>query len=235
MPSYADLYKRVVPFVDDRNVPIPLPKNKTVCQDYLKLLNYHARKNVPLSCERPIPPGWTNFSQPEWKELDLKENEELLKKIDRFYRNYRYFVSSYEKDFDEEKWLARIQYFLDSQSAYLYQTEIDLNGDGRLETVVKYVIEPFCEPRRGDPDLYSDGPVLFFVIDETNSWGIRHLRGLVGNVDILFYQGEVFLSSIDVYGNIYLNEVSEFTRDPEDIFYKTAFYRVCKFSFSKSK
>lgn len=238
IPSYADQYKRVVPFVDYRNMPLPLPKNKTVCQDYLKLLNYHARKNVPLSCERPIPAGWTDFTQPDWKELDLTENEDLLKRVDRFFFWDGGGVFLSPRVTNEEEWQKRIRVGIERQWIRLSQAKIDVDGDGLPETVIRYDFHPPCQPERGGRGTGHQG-VNYLVVDKSAPDGFKkiYVSGGGGSIDELFlYKGEVFFISVFFDGSITLFERDALTVGiDKNTTFLPIFMRVCQFSFHKSK
>lgn len=60
-------------------------KGAEVCEAYRKNLNSFGDLNVyTMACERERNPKFTKFKKPDWEEIDLWENRELLKKVERF-------------------------------------------------------------------------------------------------------------------------------------------------------
>jgi len=60
-----------------------------VCEAYKKNLNsFDLHNEYVMACERKLSPQFTDFKKPEWRKMDLRENIELLKKIELFLGNY---------------------------------------------------------------------------------------------------------------------------------------------------
>ena len=58
------------------------PTDPEVCQIYLRNLQYYARLNIPMSCERPIAPQYKRKIQAvEWENLNPNEHPELFAAI----------------------------------------------------------------------------------------------------------------------------------------------------------
>jgi len=63
-------------------VPFEQPADSAVCGLYLENLRYFARRNVPLSCERPIAPHLKDRIQKvEWEDLNQADYPELFRAI----------------------------------------------------------------------------------------------------------------------------------------------------------
>lgn len=63
-------------------VPFEQPANSAVCGLYLENLRYFSRRNMALSCERPIaPPFQDRIRQIEWQDLKPEDYSELFRSI----------------------------------------------------------------------------------------------------------------------------------------------------------
>lgn len=111
-------------------------KGVPVCEAHYQNLKYldFAEHMV---CDRDrYYPEENGITRPKWEELDLKENKELVKKIEKF----SYFGDQFEKikmydDKDEyESYLDEIIRIGDT----MFFTIVDINNDGKLEKVILY-------------------------------------------------------------------------------------------------
>jgi hypothetical protein len=58
------------------------PEDPTVCKTYLANLSYYARRNTPMSCERPIAPHLKKvIEEVQWENLDPYVHEGLFRSI----------------------------------------------------------------------------------------------------------------------------------------------------------
>ena len=71
----------------DKATPAPryriiLGKGTSVCDAYLKHLNSFSREEPAMLCERKVNPSFSNFTKPEWEEIDLWQHLDWVYEID---------------------------------------------------------------------------------------------------------------------------------------------------------
>ncbi|MDI6728499.1 MAG: hypothetical protein QMD44_06180 [Thermodesulfovibrionales bacterium] len=114
-------------------------KGVEVCEEYGKNLNsFYLPHLYVMACERKINPEFTEFKWPEWEEIDLWENRELLKKVEHFLG----LQGSYaDPDKNIQEWEKILKDRI--KKSYMYATiimisQIDIDNDGKAENVIKY-------------------------------------------------------------------------------------------------
>lgn len=104
-----------------------------VCEAYGKNLNsFKLHNQYVMACERKISPKYADFKKPEWEELELRENVELLKKIELFLGNY--VVTSV----NVQGWKDYIKSLIRGKRISIELSKIDINNDGKKANVIKY-------------------------------------------------------------------------------------------------
>lgn len=147
----TNTYRQVDDSCEPINKEVDGGKHCGVCQAYLKLLN---SRSEPVTCE--IPSGG-DFKEPHWETLDPWADPRLLYEIDTYVRQNQSVILPgsnkrlFYKDIGFDDWLmayrAETQ---DKRPGYqvepvLLRTRLDLNGDGKKETVLVYRAKPnFC-------------------------------------------------------------------------------------------
>ena len=239
--TVADQYRQVAVPRDGRGIAFAPPEDPSVCVLWGKNLNYFAKRNAPLSCERPIAPKFSELSRPNWRKLDPRQHIDLLRKLDRalFYD----LPAGMGRPFVEEQWRQRLGERLDEGSIGLSVVDLDLNADGSPEKVVKYK-ELKCAPNRGEPRP-GIRVVHYFVFDEGMTQS-QQVTILGFGADLLLYKGHVYAEWIDDDGDAWLDEFfggpppgspsecyRRFMPDrcPEDQRPDFAFVRVCQYKF----
>jgi hypothetical protein len=201
--AYGDEYRRVPRPVDGRGIRLAPPRDPSVCVLWGKNLNYFAKQDKPLSCDRPVDPQFKGLSRPEWTKLDPREHIALVRKLDRllFYDN----PLRPRRAFVEEEWRKRLEGRFREGSVELWTSRLDLNGDGHPEIVLRYGSLP-CEPRRGKPAM-SPGGKFFFVTDEA----MEHVQEVTVSghgAELLIYERRIYAEWIGQSGDAWLNEFS---------------------------
>lgn len=108
-------------------------KGCEVCEAYGKNLNSFNPGNLyNMACERKINPKFTDLKKPEWEEMDLQNNVELIKKVELFLGNY--VVTSDNL----EGWEEYIKSRIEDEYVSIKLSHIDINNDGEKENVIKY-------------------------------------------------------------------------------------------------
>ncbi len=54
-----------------------------VCEHFVKMLNAYGAEAHPTACEVSLHPAFPEFSEPEWEDLDIQKNINLVYRIDR--------------------------------------------------------------------------------------------------------------------------------------------------------
>jgi len=104
-----------------------------VCEAYQKNLNsFDLHNEYVMACERKLSPQFTDFKKPEWRKMDLRENIELLKRIELFLGNY--VVTSN----NIEGWEEYIESRIKEEYISIDLCQIDINNDGKKENLIKY-------------------------------------------------------------------------------------------------
>ncbi len=104
-----------------------------VCEAYKKNLNsFNPHNEYAMACERKVNPQFSDFQKPEWQKMDLRKNIELLKKIELFLGNYG------DPSNNIEGWEEYIESRIKEEYISIDLCQIDINNDGKKESVIKY-------------------------------------------------------------------------------------------------
>jgi hypothetical protein len=104
-------------------------------------------------------PEQDGITSPKWKELDLKENRELVKKIKKFLEGRDQFekIKMYDDKDEYESYLEELLRFGDT----MFFTMVDIDNDGKQDKLILY-----NDGRCMDTHVYSRA---LLVIDEVNN------------------------------------------------------------------
>ena len=148
-------------------------KGVEVCEAYKKNLNsFNLHYEYVMACERKINPKFTDFKKPEWKEIDLWENREFLKKVEHFLGEYYYDPEKNTKD-----WEKLLKDRIKEDTLYrttIYITEMDINNDGKKENVIQYK-NGYC------PGGNYYGAALLVLNDDKGDINIEKTKPLLQN------------------------------------------------------
>lgn len=144
-----------------------------VCEAYRDSLNsFNPDNEYIMACERKINPEHTDFKKPEWKEIDLWENREFLKKVELFLGEYYYDPKKNTKD-----WEKLLKDRIKEDTLYrttMYITEMDINNDGKKENVIQYK-NGYC------PGGNYYGAALLVLNDDKSDIDIEKTKPLLQN------------------------------------------------------
>lgn len=181
-------------------------KGVEVCEAYGKNLNSFG---YAMACEREINPEFKEFSKPEWNEIDVLKNLELVKKLYRFLKG---------KDYPEGHPLrvpdAGIEDNIKSRAEYghlvIKLTQVDIDNNGKKENVIKYY-DGKCEL-----SSYYATPLLVLSNDKEEinmkktSSLIQKPEGVVGLIKMgKFTMRDVFIYKDKVYSDRWINAGDE--------------------------
>lgn len=184
-------------------------KGYSICETYLKHLNALPPNAPPIVCNvRPNPAynavtrdDW-DITQPEWEELDVSSNLELVYHAELQlppYYKYQYKYREPPEPFPSfEEWKADFDARIAAGKIRprLYRTRLALNERGP-ETLIGYEPDP-DECRRGLQIGYvsGDGPHVFVRSDDPAE-PLKVIRGALGSdfqTTILLYRGSPYFA-----------------------------------------
>lgn len=183
-------------------------KGVPVCEAHWK--NLKTMELYTMVCKRDTYyPQENNITRPTWEKLDLRENQELVKKIHKFLSYGNQFTEM--KIMDDERQFEELMDKIYTKSHALYKTAVDIDNDGKAEKVLLYS-DGFCM----ETHVYSR-PLL--VLDENkNQIDIERTIPLLQNVrlanadlktkaiesiyrlyDVFFYKNTTYFDKWDAY------------------------------------
>ena len=109
------------------------------------------------------------------------------------------------REFVEEEWRRRLEERFAEGSVSLKVVDLDLNGDGYPEKVLRYGDLP-CEPKRGKPAT-SPGGSHYFVVDASFTH-LQRVNMQAQGAELVLYKGRVYAEWIGWTGTAMLNEFS---------------------------
>lgn len=220
-----------------------IPVDPSICKLYEQNLRYFARKNIPMSCSRPIAPQFkSKIKDVDWEDLDPGKYPELLYAI--VTKNRNYFIGKSEELIQRD--LASIRREIKLGIYAFRRAKLSLAGrltfgqpNSPIEPywIVQYGVNRFsvtnpeevfrCEPRRGGVHFAST-PDLYVVSADTmqliGTIGVTRFPSSEGQ-HIKLINGKIFVENLFPSGRIELNQVDEAIPMTDT---------VCKFEFTKS-
>jgi hypothetical protein len=176
-------------------------KGVPVCEAHYKNLN-KLKFFEEMVCNRDkYYPEQDGITRPKWKELDLKENKEVVKKIKKFF----YYGDQFEKMrmYDnKDEYESYLEELLRTGDAMFF-TMVNIDNDGRQEKVILY-----NDGRCMDTHAYSRA---LLVLDEVNNQiDVKKTKPLLQNttdpradieskVDSLYQMYDVFFYKDQTY------------------------------------
>lgn len=113
-------------------------KDKEVCKAYGKNLNSFKSLPHAMVCERKIDPKFTDFKKTEWQKLDVWENREIVRKMDRYLWNSRTENQKEAFDKNTEQWLEKLKERIKNNEIAISHTRVDIDNNGKLDNVIRY-------------------------------------------------------------------------------------------------
>jgi len=156
-----------------------------LCRELVKNFNRY-KNDPPMVCERKFHSDYKNFTLPKWSTLDPEKNIELLERL---------LVKEARKE--RNKSFPALVKRIKEGRAHLWKAEIDINFDGKSNTVFMLTTHK-CDPVRD----FNKGiaPVLTFMAEQNypnpNKPAFKSLNGkLYGG--IFYYKGRPYFHSWD--------------------------------------
>ena len=168
-------YRRIVPTPDLRII-----ENRPLCERFVGNLRA-AHAHVAPNCELKIDPKYANyFSLPQWEELDPWQHLDWLWQMDTDANSIYYIANKLERLKEDQKaWEGWFKERIEARDsgpwvpergegvgqrleAQMVRGRFDLDGDGKVDTVLAYRIAPPCDPETTGAAGYHP-----FVFDET--------------------------------------------------------------------
>jgi hypothetical protein len=214
----AENYIQIYEPVDHRGIPLTKPNNKDICIEYRKYLNSFPSEKYPLICDRPVSSKFTQFSKVAWNKMNVKENVELIKRLDvlLWYKG---------NNLNEEKWMRNLKIRLANNKVNLYSGEI-LIGKAKIK-IYRYEYAGECNSEEEKWKKYPGG-VRYFTEDAN---GDISLISPFGGRDMLFkYKESIYFDSHYKINNDGTSELRLF----ESYFLgsKLSFSHVCTYKYT---
>lgn len=240
----ADEYRWVeVPHRDEEQHVIDVDPN--ICKLYEENLQYFARKNIPMSCYRPIAPQLKNrIKEVEWEDLDPNKYPDLFRAI---------VVKNHYLDIDkkgEEEIQKSVKYDLgqvEKKIMVFRRAKLSLTGHIRVSdpgaAPEAYWIVQFgfsnsqdnpdkfyrCTPTRGGIPSQLEYKLHLYIVSEAKKEVAKKLftttHPSTEGQSLRLIDGRLFIENINQWAAIELNEVD--TNMPMAD-------TVCRFIFKKS-
>lgn len=128
-------------------------KEMEMCEAYKKNLNSFSHLPYPMACERKINSEMKDFKKPEWKEMDIWENRELIKNIEKIVNG-----RSGDPDKNLEEWEKNLKWRIETRNLSIGATKVDIDNDGKGDDVIKYY-----DGQCGSTHLYG---IPIFILNE---------------------------------------------------------------------
>ena len=159
-----------------------------VCKAYLQNLNSFPG-HPPMACRRPLNPKFLEFTKPDWEPLDVMKNLGLVETIGRV--RYRSLAPE-----QFEKWKASIKSQVVEFHLSLATADLDVNGDGVPEPVVRYD-EGDCDPGAAFTFMMPSGTTFYVLTPDRTQVDPQKTRwlDLHGRPELVLYKGQVFIST----------------------------------------
>jgi hypothetical protein len=111
-----------------------------ICQRFVQNLNQFRKLDFNV-CNPRLSEKFPEFSRPKWEEIpfDITLAEEIIK--DNIARRHTSPASAELAEKIWQKWLAQTAAIRASGQAHMWRTQIDLDGDGKAETIIRMVPE----------------------------------------------------------------------------------------------
>ncbi len=204
-----ELAKYILPGAPAYKSPI-YPENLELCRAYEANLNAFPEVREPFVCERPIHPGFKDFSKPKWQELDPVEYIDLLVKMARA----KYDQLPRLNPFNEKAVRKGISWRIALGHIRLKLAELDIApATGSDSRVPDGIPEKVLRVERGDPDCdpaddtwRRDPPHREYYIANDDLTEVELFEKIIP-MDVFLYKGKVYFDSFDQVSGIHRYEI----------------------------
>ena len=181
-----------------------------LCKDYSAALN-QLSELPPMACERRFVPDLKQFRKPDWEELDPMQYIAL-------YREMLEIIPGSRADL-ETKWEERKAQFIsriEKGDVQLSRTHIDIDHDGRRDTVYRFAQRP-CDPDNSIDQRIPSTYQYYVAANGASTLSKKYFLLAEGGQTLFFYDGRVYVDRFESkpsFGktvrqhraNIYVNE-----------------------------
>lgn len=187
----------------------------SICETYLKHLNTLSPDAPPMVCNiRPNPAynditrdDW-DITQPEWEELDVQQNLNLIYAAEMQYPPYSVYRYDPNKDLPTfEEWKAEFEARIAAGKIHpkLYRTRLALNEKGGVETLIGYEPDPDdCERNLKKYNYTNSDGKHIFVLNDDPQEPLKTIHGLSGSnrrMTVLYYRDQSYFAWAGFYGS----------------------------------
>ena len=203
------------------------PENLEVCKAYEKNLNSFPEIHSVMVCERPINPKLKDFKKPDWQTLDVLENKDFIKKIEKQSVYYR----ANPNNFSEKQWDETFKARVEERGIKLRYAKLEIDSD-KYKYILEYNFPGKCDPF-DERWLENSGGIEYFITTKEMKEilpiiGLGELRG------VFIYKGNIYFDALSYTWNDKLKK-RQYEIWLYKMYYPTAeFARVpiCRFGYT---
>lgn len=170
-------------------------KGFEVCEAYFKNLNSFP-SHPPMVCERPLNHKFTEFSKPVWQPVDILQNFDLLRQVEQTLRG----MTDEQWDRQSKQWEVKIQERVTNGWLSMSTTELDVDRDGNIERVLRYVNDPGgCDPKNQATYSHPSGTEFYVLTPDQKRIDVQKSQmafpGYGGRPEVFIYGGQWYLTT----------------------------------------
>lgn len=179
------------------------PENLEVCKAYEKNLNSFPEIRSVMVCERPINSKLKDFKKPDWQTLDVLENKDFIKKIEKQSEYYR----ANPNNFNEKQWDETFKARVEERGIKLRYAKLEIDSDKykhvKSEYLPLYILEyefrGKCDPF-DERWLENSGGIEYFITTKEMK-EILPIIGLGGLRGVFIYKGDIYFDALSYTWN----------------------------------
>lgn len=172
-------------------------EGRKMCRRFADNLNARGPLVDPLWCGRPIRPEFKEFSAPNWRPLNSIEHMDLLLSFEYQHEKFSSTPAHPLPSLEEFASMQRpiLEGAVAAGQIELQLTKFDLNGDGHVESIVRYHSGGPCSP--AVPGRWRAGRSLYYVVNDDLSAAflINDIPGLLG-ADAFVHRGKWYFNYV---------------------------------------
>jgi len=173
-----------------------------LCRDFLQNLELYADEQ-PMVCDRKYHPSLKSFQLPEWKEVDVRDYQVLLKRMFMMYSALSQESLEDKRELYEQRWNEyangsddglTIDKKIEQGVLKIWRGFFDIVNEGQKQVVLKVAFYPGCDTAQKDYFSKRLQPnYVYYVLNSRGEidltyWTLAH--GLYAG-DLVFYKGKI--------------------------------------------
>lgn len=164
-----------------------------VCETLVKMFNAQGASAFPFRCAIPLNPNVTQFSRPEWQELDIQQHLELVYRMESAINLWADPPWRTKLGFERWRELFNKEFFERKERPRLLKTRLSVEDGGSI-TVLAYDRSWGCQESTLDQRQIT-GMNLFVYDEGSDRFDDAPINPLYQNyLDIISFAGKYFLT-----------------------------------------